>query len=111
MTDTKAGVIEIDRSGAEPVVTIGHPPGPYTLDQLRSYAAYLTVVADEASRRPEPEVDELIAVFNATQARWLRWEEAAVELARAVLAAGYKRDRDREPLPHAGWGEGMDRLP
>ena len=100
MTDTEPGSIELDRSGSEPVVRLGPTPDAFTLDQLRAYASYLTVVADEAARRPEPEVDELIAVFNATQARWMHWESAAPELARAVLAAGYKRDR--EPAPHAG---------
>ena len=88
---SEPGVIEIDRSGTEPVVRIGHPPGPFTIDQLRQYATYLATVADEAARRPEPEVDELVAVFEATQARWLRYEEGIVVLARAVLAAGYER--------------------
>ena len=85
--------IELDRSGSEPVVRLGPFPDEFTLDQLRSFASYLTVVADEASRRPEPEVDELVAVFNTTQARWMLWESAAPELARAVLAAGYKLER------------------
>ena len=96
------GRIEIDHSGAEPIVSIGHPPGPFTIGQLRQYAAYLATVADEAARRPEPEVDELVAVFEATQARWVRYEEATVLHARAVLAAGYKREIQDAATEKAG---------
>jgi len=89
---SEPGRIEIDRSGTEPLVSIGHPPGPYTLDQLRTYGSYLVLLADEVADKPDPETEELIAVFDATQARWLDWFHATRELARAVLAAGYKRE-------------------
>jgi hypothetical protein len=62
---------------------------------LRLYAEYLATVADEASGPgPEPEVEELIAVLGATEARYLGYEEALRMLARAVLAAGYRREAD-----------------
>lgn len=84
--------IEVARVGSEPLVTIRMPEGQFTLDQLRQFAVYLNTVADEESaRKPEPDVDELAAVLEATQGRWLVWDSAKVEFARAVLAAGYKR--------------------
>ena len=86
------GRIEIDHSGAEPIVSIGHPPGPFTIDQLRSYAAYLGTVAEEAAKRPEPEIDELAAIIDASDGRWLAYPANIREIARAVLAAGYKRE-------------------
>lgn len=87
------GTIEIDRSGAEPVISLAHPPGPFTIGKLRLYAEYLATVADEASRHePEPEVEALVAVLQATEARYLGYEEALRMLARAVLAAGYRRE-------------------
>jgi hypothetical protein len=88
---SEPGDIEIDRSGGEPAISIGHPPGPFTISQLRSYASYLATVADEAAARPEPEVDELVAVFNATEARWLTYDDGMRVMARAALAAGYER--------------------
>lgn len=104
MTDTEPGAIEIDRSGSEPLVSIRHPPGPYTLDQVRAYASFLTVLADENAEKREPEVEELIAVLGATRARYLQWDAAAPELARAVLAAGYKRPA-ASPEPPAPSGQ------
>ena len=89
---SEPGSIEIDRSGGEPVVTFSVPETSFTLDGLRQFASYLTLVADEASARPEPEVEELVAVLDATDARLLDWFQASRELARAVLAAGYKRE-------------------
>ena len=86
------GSIEIDRSGDEPVISIGHPPGPFTTGQLRSYAAYLGTVAEEAAKRPEPEIDELAAIIDASEGRWLAYPANIREIARAVLAAGYKRE-------------------
>ena len=87
------GTVEIDRSGEEPVISLAHPPGPFTISTLRLYAGYLATVADEAAEpEPEPEVEELIAVLSATDARWLGFEDALRVLARAVLAAGYKRE-------------------
>ena len=88
---SEPGSIEIDRSGTEPLVSIEHPPGPFTLDQLRAYASYLTLVADEAARRPEPEVDELVAVIDGSRARWMPYEEGVRRLAREILDAGYER--------------------
>jgi hypothetical protein len=86
------GRIEIDRSGIEPVISVEHPSGPFSPDRLRKYAEFLATVAEEAAARPDPpEVEELIAVLNASEARWLPYEEAVRELARAILAAGYER--------------------
>lgn len=87
----KPGTVEIDRSDAGVLVKIGHPDGPFTVSQLRLYASYLATVADEAAAAPEPEVDELVAVFDATEARWLEYKDAARVMARAVLDAGYER--------------------
>jgi len=86
------GSIEIDRSAEEPIVTFSVPETSLTLDGLRQFASYLTLVADEAARKPEPEVEELIAVFETIPVRLMTWEAARSELARAVLAAGYKRE-------------------
>ena len=86
------GQIEIDRSGPETTVRIVQPQESFTVQQLRLYAEYLATVADEASARPEPEVDELVAVFNATEARWLTYDDGMRVMARAVLDAGYKRE-------------------
>lgn len=84
------GSIEIDRSGPEPVISIDHPPGPFTVTQLRLYGEYLTTLAAEAAKpAPEPEVEALVAVFESTGARWLTYEEGIRVLARAVVAAGY----------------------
>ena len=90
---SEPGSIEIDRSGTEPIIRIAQPCESFTVNKLRMYAEYLATVADEAAKPPpEPEVDELVAMFEATQARWMTWESATVELARAVVAAGYKRE-------------------
>ncbi len=90
------GTAEIDRSGDEPLISFRVPAGPFTIARLRLYAEYLARLADEASRpEPEPEVEELTAVFDVTKARYLAYDEAARVLARAVLAAGYRR----EPQP------------
>ena len=88
------GTVEIDRSGDEPVISLAHPPGPFTITRLRLYAEYLATVADEASRpEPEPEVDELAAVLKgAAEAPYAGYEEAVRRVARAVLAAGYRRE-------------------
>ena len=88
---SEPGVIEIDRSGLEPAISVGHPPGPFTISQLRAYAAFLSSVADEAAKRPEPEVDELVAIIDASQARWLPYQDGVRELARVIIAAGYER--------------------
>ena len=85
------GSIEIDRSGSEPAISIGHPPGPYTIDQLRSYAAYLATLADDAARRPEPEVDELAGIIDASQGRWMTYPANVRTIARDILDAGYER--------------------
>jgi len=86
------GRIEIDRSSGEPLIHIGHPSGPYSIDQLRSYARYLGTLAEEAAKRPEPEIDELATVIDASDGRWLAYPANIREIARAVLAAGYKRE-------------------
>jgi len=102
MTETEPGSIELDRSGSEPVVRLGHPPGPFTLDQLRMYGEYLITVAAEAKHAGgEPEVDELVTVIDSSQARWMPYHDGVRVLAREILAAGYKRDRAREPAEHA----------
>lgn len=90
---SEPGTVEIDRSSGEPLISIGHPPGPYTVAQLRLYAEYLATVADEAERPPpEPEVEELVAVFQGTPARFMVYEDGIRELARAAVAAGWKRE-------------------
>ena len=87
------GSIELDRSGDEPVIHITHPSGTFTISQLRMYAGYLATVADEAAQPPpDPDVDALVAAFGATEARFMVYEDALRVLARAVLAAGYKRE-------------------
>ena len=86
------GQVEIDRSGPEPTVRIVQPQESFTVQQLRLYAGYLARLADEANWRPEPEVDALVAVFKATEARYMVYEDGLLTLARAVLAAGYKRE-------------------
>lgn len=101
MTDTEPGAIEIDRSGSEPLVSIRHPPGPYTLDQVRAYASFLTVLADENAGKHEPEVEELIAVLGATRARYLQWDAAAPELARACPRCPRCRVQAACSLPRA----------
>jgi hypothetical protein len=103
LDDAAPGRIEIDRSGSEPLVTVAHPPGPFTLDMLRSYASYLATVADEASVRPEPEVAELMVVIDASQARWLPYPESVRVLAGDILDSGYRRERsaDQEAAPEA----------
>ena len=88
----KTQSIELDRSSGEPIIKLGAAEASFTPYQLRSYAAYLTTVADEADKRPEPEVDELAAIIDATEARWVAWPESSRVAARAVLAAGYKRE-------------------
>ena len=85
----KTQSIELDRSSGEPIIKLGAAEASFTPYQLRSYAAYLTTVADEADKRPEPEVDELAAIIDATEARWVAWPESSRVAARAVLAAGY----------------------
>ncbi len=85
------GRIEIDRSGPEPMVSVGHPPGPFTLTELRMYGEYLTTLAAEAAKPVEPEVDELAAVIDASRARYLQYPESIRVLARDLAAAGYER--------------------
>ena len=103
MTDTEPGSIELDRSGSEPVVRLGPVPAAFTLDQLRMYGEYLITVATEAEHaNGEPDVDELVAMIDSSQARWMPYHDGVRVLAREILAAGYKRDRPREPAEHAG---------
>ena len=91
-----AGQIEIDESGGTPRVRFTLPQEWFTLDQLRSYASYLSTVADEASASPEPEVTELMAVINASQARWLPYPESVRVLAGDILDAGYEHKKSIE---------------
>ena len=93
---SEPGTIEIDRSGSEPVIKITNPPDLFSLDQLRSYAAYLSTFAEEAAKRPEPEIDELATIIDASDGRWLAYPANIREIARAVLAAGYKRETAEE---------------
>ncbi len=87
------GQVEIDRSGSRTVVRIRQPAGEFTVDQLRMYAGYLATVAAEADAPPpEPDVEALVAAFKGTEARYLGYDEALPVLARAALAAGYKRE-------------------
>ena len=90
---SEPGTIEIDRSGDEPVVRVVQPGDSFTVSQLRMYAEYLATVANEAAAPPpEPEVEALVGLFNGTVARYVQYDEAALLMARAVLAAGYKRE-------------------
>jgi len=89
------GQIEIDRSGGEPVIKLVQPQESFTLDQLRQYAGYLNTVADEAAKRPEPELDELTAVIDASQGRYMSYPWNIQQIARDVLAAGYKRETSK----------------
>jgi hypothetical protein len=92
MTETTATqTIEIDRSDDAPRIKLAMAAAEFSPRELRQYADYLRLVADEAEARPEPDVDALVAVFDATEARWLSWPDAARVLARAVLQAGYGR--------------------
>ena len=87
------GEIEIDRSGDRTVVRMRQPQDSFTVNELRMYAEYLATVADEAEKPPpEPDVEAIVAVFKGTVARYLGYDEALPVLARAVLAAGYKRE-------------------
>ena len=86
------GQIEIDRSGTEPVVRITQPQESFTVQELRRYAEYLAQLADEAVRKPEPELDELTAVIDASQGRYMSYPWNIQQIARDVLAAGYKRE-------------------
>ena len=87
------GEIEIDRSGTETVIRIGQPQESFTVNQLRMYAEYLDLLAREAEAPPpEPDVEALVTVFETIPVRLMTWEAARHELARAVLAAGYKRE-------------------
>ena len=100
---SEPGTIEIDRSGDEPVVRIVQPDDSFTVSQLRMYAEYLATVANEAAAPPpEPEVEALVLAFKGTEARYLTYEEALPVLARAVLAAGYKREN--AAAEGASWG-------
>jgi hypothetical protein len=83
--------IELDRSSGAPVIKLGAAAAEFTPDQLRSYASYLTLVADEADQKPEPEVDELVAVFETVPWHLMTVQAAQYALAKAVLAAGYER--------------------
>jgi hypothetical protein len=83
--------IELDRSSGEPVIKLGSAAAEFTPDQLRRYASYLTLVADEADKKPEPEVDELVAIFETVPWRLMAPQAAQYALAKAVLAAGYER--------------------
>ncbi len=90
---SEPGTIEIDRSGSQTIVRVVQPSDSFTVSQLRMYAEYLATVADEAERpEPEPEVQALVGLFNGTVARYVQYDEAALLMARAVVAAGYKRE-------------------
>ena len=80
MTQEQPGHIEIDDSG--PVrVRFAPPQEWFTLAELRQFAAYLTLVADE--NEPSPEVDRLAEIIET--AGLLRCNPKAA--ARHILAA------------------------
>lgn len=85
MTETGPGSIEIDHDGPEPRVRFTLPQEWFTLPQLRQFAAYLTLVADE--NEPHEETEELARLLADGVA--IRMDHRA--LARSVLAAGYTR--------------------
>ena len=86
MSGEQRGQIEIDRSGRTPRVRFTLPQEWFTLPQLRQFAAYLTLVADE--NEPSPEVEALAEILETSaltkQDHW--------SAARAVL--GWMQDRD-----------------
>ena len=87
MTETgeHPGIIEIDPEGPEPRVRFTLPQEWFTLPQLRQFAAYLTLVADE--NEPSEDAGELARLLADGVA--IRMDHRAI--ARAILAAGYKR--------------------
>jgi len=90
------GQVEIDCSGNEPVIRIGHPQDSYTIQQLRMYAEYLATLADEAGKRPEPEVDELAGIIDASPGRLMTYPANVRRIARDILDAGYERKSEAE---------------
>ena len=83
-----AGSIEVRRINGESSISL-YVGQRFTPDQLRSFASYLAVAAEEASRR-DPELDELIDILEYNGKVDLPVDARHV-IARVLLAAGYKR--------------------
>ena len=85
-----AGIIELDDSSGVMRVRLTLPQESFTLPELRSFAAYLSMVADEAE--PSPEVQELAGILEgaAVLAR------PSHVTARTILRAGYRKDSPPE---------------
>lgn len=94
MTDTTAthpGYVEIDDSGPEPRVRFTPPQEWFTLPELRRFAEYLTLLADE--NEPSPEVDALARALETASLVGSTHRATA----RNLLAAGYRLERDVTP--------------
>lgn len=92
MIDMQPGQIEIDCKSRVPRVRFALPQEWFTLAELRQFAAYLVLVADE--NEPSPDVDELAGVLETCALT----KQDRHATARAVLAWVQSRDPEAERL-------------
>ncbi len=83
--DETPGFIELDDSSGVMRVRLTLPQESFTVTELRSFAAYLSKVADEAE--PSPEVRELAGILESAT----MMAQTSTATARTVLRAGYSR--------------------
>ena len=94
--DEVPGHIEVDHSGRQPRVRFTLPQEWFTLTELRQFAAYLTLVADE--NEPSPEVEALAEILETCALT----KQDRHATARAVLAWMQSRDPEAVSLPDTG---------
>jgi hypothetical protein len=81
------GLIELDDSSGAVRVRLTLPQESFTVPELRSFAAYLNTVADEAE--PSPEVQELTQILESAAII----PRSSRAMARVILGAGYSRQQ------------------
>src|ERR1700744_5108073 len=77
------GIVELDESTGHPRVKLTLPQESFTVSELRSFAAYLNMVADDAE--PSPEVSELADLLEVAN----RLSQSSRATARSIIGAGY----------------------
>ena len=93
--ELEPGHIEIDRTGRAPRVRFALPQEWFTLPELRQFAAYLNLVADE--NEPSPEVDALVGILETCALT----KQDRHATARAVLAWMQGRASEAGPMADA----------
>lgn len=86
--DSTPGTVQVDDSGLEVLVHVVAPREWFTLAQLRQWAGYLAVVADE--NEPAPEIDEMAGILETAAALSNPSPRA---MARTLHNSGYRLER------------------